>query len=378
LAILCFCDICFAQIISPVPVRSLHFQTFVSTVTKSHDRLYAVMDGQGVQVFDLTNPADPRPVQTRLPVARALDVVGSNVFLIDLNDNLQIYNAAEPANPQLLASLPIGSQAPAAAIVVVGDLAFVNRDNLIQVIDVSVPSQPTIRTTIGGTPTLPGIIVRSGDLIYTFANGAKGGLLKIINAQTPELLSELQTEAAAGIAVVGPAVYIDQSIYDCADPRHPTLKNQLPLEESFIRTDIRAAFVPGATNRVFLGYSYSVVEYDVSDPYAPKRLSLIRNTKGSDLLADGDFLYMPYGPYLIVFQISGQPATIPSLHIAEYGDARRVAWLKGFENFKLLNAPAPSGPWTLNTQVVSSNLFTFDYEVAVSTNESRIFYKLER
>jgi hypothetical protein len=132
--------------------------------------------------------------------------------------------------------------------------------------------------------------------------------------------------------------------------------------------------VPGATNRLFYCYAYSLVELDVSDPFSPKRLSFIRD-RGGDLLAAGDFLYMPYGGYVATFQIFGQTATF--LNISSYGDTHQIRWPKRFENFKLLSAPTPTGPWTLNNHPVFTNAFTFDYRVIIPSRDSGMFYKLE-
>jgi hypothetical protein len=111
------------------------------------------------------------------------------------------------------------------------------------------------------------------------------------------------------------------------------------------------------------------------EPFSPKLLSFIRD-RGGDLLAAGDFLYMPYGGYVATFQIFGETATIPFLNISSYGDTHQIRWPKRFNDFKLLSAPTPAGPWTVNNHTVFTNAFSFDYKVSLPNREAGMFYRL--
>jgi hypothetical protein len=350
-----------------------------SKLVKNGNRLFVQQDGDGIQILDITNPGNPVPIQTRLPKAVSMDVVGENVFLVDSQSNFQIYNAANPADPQLLGSLPIQSRS--FALAAVGHLAFIDDSNTLRIIDVSTPSAPRVRTNVGGAPFLwIDELTHVGDLVYAFGtlrtNIGYWGLLKIIDAQTGEVVSDVQTEAGShgAFSVAGSAVYINRSIYDCSDPRNPVRRGELPIQYVLIG---RAAFVPGTPNRLFVTTSNSIKEFDLSNPFSPLPLSSYPGW-GDGLLANGDFLYVTRFGSVATFRVFGEAPTIPSLNVSLFGDVHLIKWPKRFANYTLLNAPTPSGPWTRNDRAVLVSQADDDYEVFVPSRNSGAFYKLER
>jgi hypothetical protein len=384
-ALLSFCDICVAQQISPVPVAEwpeLHrgVTLFASRLKKSNDRLFVQPLNTGIQVLDISNPANPRPIPTRLPQAQAMDVVDSNVFLIDSEYNLKMYNASDPGNPQLFASLPLVPHWPAVAAA--GNLVFVTTNySTIQVIDISTPSSLIVRTNIGGALSSIQFLEHVGDFIYAFGplqtNVGYWSLLKIIDAQTAELVSEVLTPGSqANFCVAGSTVYLSESTYDCSDPKNPTLQAPLPYLSPSL-TKQQAVLVLGATNRLFVTSYAGVVEFDASEPYSPVVLS---QTRGScvGMVANGDFLYVARNDSVVTYQISGQPPAIPSLQISSFGDTHDIRWINRFGDLKLLTAPTPFGPWTLNSGAVLTNDYNYNAEVMIPGDGQAGFYRLQQ
>ncbi|HKS35643.1 MAG TPA: hypothetical protein VJW76_00535, partial [Verrucomicrobiae bacterium] len=110
---------------------------------------YLAAGGDGLKIYDVSNPLLPAPVATldTPGSAQGIAVSGNHVYLADYEGGFRIFNVANPASPSLVGSLPVISLAN--DVVVSGNFAFV-ADELdgFRVVNISNPAAPVLVTTL--------------------------------------------------------------------------------------------------------------------------------------------------------------------------------------------------------------------------------------
>jgi hypothetical protein len=358
----------------PKVLGALSFDPAAVKVKKSGSRLFVQRTGAGIQALDVTDPQAPREIPTRLPEALSIEVLGSTVYMLDHESSFKVFNVSDPSNPQLLGALALSGRS-SGNFAIAGGLAFVDVDNFLGVIDITTPSSMTVRTNVGPVSRWsPPKVFQAADLVYALGSPSTGTgmLLSVIDGRNAELLSQTKIEGYGGFGVVGSVVYIGRTIYDCSDPRTPTVKGQLPVYVG--------ATALGRNNRLYtftyIGTVNSLAVLDVTDPLSPKLLSTTPASPDNPV-ADGDFLYTTSSGYVTIFQTDGEVPTSASLNVTPFGETHRVSWPSRFQSFKLLTAPSPSGPWSPNTRAITTNYYSFENEVVVPSRGPAAFYRLE-
>jgi hypothetical protein len=200
--------------------------------------------------------------------SRDLFVAGNHVYLVDGDYGLQVFDITDPANPDSIGSY--NTSGFSSDVFVSGDHAFI-ADGLsgLQVIDVSDPTQPT---RVGGYDTAGysrGVTVE-GDYAYV-ADGEPGGQANLLvfdvsDPTRPSLAGTLPvTGLAIGTFVAGNYVYLaggpgGMQVIDIGDPRNPSHVDTYP-------TPTYARNVVVAAGRAFVATAESGLwVIDVSDP----------------------------------------------------------------------------------------------------------------
>jgi hypothetical protein len=206
--------------------------------------------------------------------SRDLFVTGNHVYLVDGDFGLQVFDITDPANPDSIANY--NTSGFSSDVFVSGDHAFI-ADGLfgLQVIDISDPSQPM---RVGGYDTAGysrGVTIE-GDYAYV-ADGEPGGQanLLVFDVSDPTLPSLAGTLPVPGLAigtfVYGDYVYLaggpgGMQVIDIGDPRNPSHVATYP-------TPTYARNVVVAAGRAFLATAESGLwVIDVSDPGNPVRI----------------------------------------------------------------------------------------------------------
>jgi hypothetical protein len=182
---------------------------------------YVTGGGGGLEVVDVSDPATPA-YQSRIDTngfARSLNIVGSLVYIANEAGGLQIVDITDPLSPTLQGKLTIPNLS-FSSVHVVDDLAYVaysvgpggpistpTTPNGLQIIDVSDPLSPTLRTIFDtGTATTDVQVV--GDYAYVTASN-KVLMLGVSDPDNPQLLDEITLAGESeGIYVQANRIYV--------------------------------------------------------------------------------------------------------------------------------------------------------------------------
>ena len=196
-----------------------------------------VVWGNSIATVDLSTPIAPTIVHSMTldsgAWSRSVAYVGSYAYVgaAVVNDGvLQVYNVSDPSNPIFVTS--VGTPGQASKVVVAGQRAYVadgwNRDLLIY--DVSNPASPTLLGTYNSPGDAHDVWVE-GNIAY-LAAGSSGGL-QIVDVSNPASPTQLGWYNSAGdarrLAVDGDTVYLAEgdrtgvSILDVSTPASPSL-----------------------------------------------------------------------------------------------------------------------------------------------------------
>jgi hypothetical protein len=162
---------------NPQRVGGYDTTRFAWGVAVSGNYAYVMAKWDGLQVIDVSNPANPRRVGGYPTASYAQDVAvsGSYAYVADRDAGLQVIDVSNPANPQRAGGY-YDSRADAVGVAVSGNYAYVgnvaSRFSLgLQVIDVSDPRQPRL---VGGNSAFDAFNVTvAGNKVFVTA-GVEG------------------------------------------------------------------------------------------------------------------------------------------------------------------------------------------------------------
>ncbi len=102
-------------------------------------------------IVNVSNPSDPIYVggYNTGDSAYGVDVIGTTVYLASDSNGMQIFDATDPANPELKGAYARESSPYAGRVSVDGDYAYVlNNSDVLQIVDIQNPATPTLRQTL--------------------------------------------------------------------------------------------------------------------------------------------------------------------------------------------------------------------------------------
>lgn len=116
------------------------------------DGAYAYTVGDSLQVFDVSDPADPQAMGAYNPGRRFFYsgvAAGDQQAYVLRGSTLKVFDVSRPAHPQLVGSVSVMSESDASAdsptdVVVQGSYAYVNGGKKLHVLDLSDPRRPRV------------------------------------------------------------------------------------------------------------------------------------------------------------------------------------------------------------------------------------------
>ncbi len=229
----------------------------------------------GLQIIDITNPANPAFVGSFVPADRSQGVAvsGDLAFVADTYAGLRIIDIEDPANPFLVGSYPTSGQAT--AVVVAGDLAFVtDYASSLLIIDIANPASPGLVATYNTGVGAKDVVV-DGDLAFVAVEVSGLQIIDITNPAAPAFVGSYNTPGfAQSIAVDGNLAYVADfgsglQIIDITDPATPTLVGTFDTPGS-----AKGVAVNG--DRAFVAdYGAGLQVIDISDPASPSLLETL-------------------------------------------------------------------------------------------------------
>jgi hypothetical protein len=177
-------------------------------VAVSGNYAYVADEAAGLQVIDVSNPANPQRVggYDTSGFAQSVAVSGNYAYVADYAAGLQVIDVSNPANPQRVGGYDTSGNA--SGVAVSGNYAYV-ADELdgLQVIDVSNPASPQ---RVGGYAAggfAYGVAV-SGNFAYLAYHTAGLHVIDVSNPVNPRRVGGNSTFAARDLIVAGNNVFV--------------------------------------------------------------------------------------------------------------------------------------------------------------------------
>ncbi|MDH6107236.1 hypothetical protein NWP22_15435, partial [Anabaenopsis tanganyikae CS-531] len=199
----------------------------------------------GLQIIDISNPANPARTGGYDTYGRALEVevVGNYAYVADYDGGLQIIDISDPANPTRIGGYDTSNN-QARGVQVVGNYAYVADSRLgLQIIDISNPASPTLTGRYRENWSDARDVAVVGN--YAYVAFEYGGLeiIDISNPANPNRTGGYNPPGNdRGVQVVGNYAYVATyfgglHIIDISNPANPTRTGA--YDTSGLATDVQ-------------------------------------------------------------------------------------------------------------------------------------------
>lgn len=194
------------------------------------DRLVVADRHSGLEIYDLANPGDPQLVGTSSALGDVWGVAvnGTHIYCGDGYGDFKVIDFSDPTTPILLGGVAIpGTNIFCRGVANSDSIAYLAAGYAgLQVIDASDPVNPVI---IGAYDS-PGdaiLVTIAGNLAFLGDSGGGLAIIDITDPTTPTFLSTVSA-GASGCAVSGNVLYVNAGpdgleIYDISNPSTPSL-----------------------------------------------------------------------------------------------------------------------------------------------------------
>jgi hypothetical protein len=199
---------------------------------------YAYVVGSGLQVIDISDPANPNPTivgSADTPgSAGDVDVLDNYAYVAD--GDLQVIDMSDPTNPIIVGSVDLGD---GGRVQVSGNYAYVAGDQSLQVIDISDPTNPIFLRSVDIYDEVGDFFILENYAYVTVGIICKWGcedqsflwVMDISDPSTdPPLVGSVETGGGA-VYVSGNYAYVGGlQVIDITDPTNPTIVGYVDME----------------------------------------------------------------------------------------------------------------------------------------------------
>jgi len=254
---------------------------------------YVADNDPGVQIFDISDPANPALVGTvDTPTdAWGVTVVDTQAYIVDRYAGLYVVDISNPANPTTLGTYD--TPGIAEYVTVAGTYAYVaDSYGGLHIIDVSDPTNPTLAATVADIGFVEGVAVADG---YAYAASEQVGvqMIDVSDPTNPTVVATYLTSGMTeGVTIAGSVLYVADGeaglhMLDVSDPTNPVLLGTYDSPGYARMTVVEA------------GYAYladrdgGLQVVDVSDPVNPTLVASYDTPDAAWRLAvQGDYVYI--------------------------------------------------------------------------------------
>ncbi len=256
--------------------------------------LYGAVNTGGLVIFDLSTVGSPALVGTleRPGAGRSVEVLGMRVYLGDDDPGLDIIDVSQATNPVLIGSYTTSGSGR--TVTVSGQTAYVGESGVgIEIVDITNPATPTLLGSYQGEGSSISVAFSGGVLYSTDIWGDGLLAIDVSDPADPELAGIFDTSGKAmaislsgGIAAVADGPW-GLRLIDVSEPATVPLLGGLVLPGRAYGLDLE-----GDTAYV-AAYRYGLQVVDVSDPGQPELLGSY-DTAGfaSDVVVVSDIAYV--------------------------------------------------------------------------------------
>ncbi|WKZ27142.1 MAG: hypothetical protein QY311_00050 [Candidatus Paceibacterota bacterium] len=233
---------------------------------------YMGMGGGRVQIFDISDPRNPRRLgNIASQTGISLTVQGRYLYVMD-GSGLSIYDVADPNTPRLTGSLSVGSTNT--GITVQGKFAYITAYSgaTMYVVNIANPTAPFL---VGSVATQANPFYIAVQDTYAYVTTGSGAL-QVIDISNPSAPAVIATASIGGsvrsLSVQGDYAYVvggtDMRVIDVSRPTNPSVVATTTTHTSanFITTQGRFAYVVNGTYATSGGNSRLSV-YDLGGAY---------------------------------------------------------------------------------------------------------------
>jgi PKD repeat protein/surface antigen len=250
----------------------------------------------GMQVIDVTDPASPSTVGSvfTLGIAYGVEAFADYAYITTLNADLYVLSIADPMNPVILGSENV--MYPAFDLAVGNGHAYVGAQYSFQVVDLTIPTSPTLVGTVNGTHEFRKVVLVDGYALVSDGQANRG--LQVIDISLPNAPSIVHTvtvgEGGLAVAQYGNYAYMTDKasrfhVVDISDPLNASIVGTTTLPENATCVDCLWPYVYASCK----GAGMQVV--DVSTPTSPEVIAEMRSSSAEGVVVSGGNAYLADG-----------------------------------------------------------------------------------
>ncbi len=231
-------------------------------------------NGSGIDIFDISNPANPALIANFDTTGQALAIAisGTRVYVADGGGGLQIIDISNPSTPNLLGIYNIDDISPQGVYAVGTTVYVVTGRNGLKIIDAGIPASPTLLGSYRTVGNATDIFV-VGSTAYIVEENIGFEIVDVSTPATPQMLSRIASTEASGVWVEGDIACFcvgefGFTLYNISNPARPQRLQGL----SSPATVVNNAQIVGS-NLYLTDDNRGLQIVDISDPNKPTRKS---------------------------------------------------------------------------------------------------------
>jgi len=245
--------------------------------------IYAyVVSGNVITVLDVSDPTAPQMIgelnSDQIGIVVALLYADNYLYVVDQGFGIRVINVSDPTNPAEVGQCERGGLIE--GIAMSGNLLIVSEgEGNISLFDITQPTSPRLANTVDVRSNGLDLAV-VGNYLYSVCGGDGLNVFEIGNDASLEQCAHVTLDNSANsIAIKGDLIFIASSrhageastdskleILDISDPIQPRITAQLMLAE-----DVWMNSVAVENNRAVVAGNYSLLfQVDISDPESPE------------------------------------------------------------------------------------------------------------
>ncbi len=282
-------------------------------VSTTSGKLTYVGSGYGLQIFDTSNPSDPKKigsVDTQFYV-RNIDVSDNIACVASGYNGLKIIDVGNPESPEIISELDIPGDSTRCVAISGKYVYTIDKTMGLYVVDISDPKNPEI---VGSEKSLEYVfnLTVSGDLAYVADVNLGLVIYDISDPEKPVVISSTKIEyGARGVAISENYAYVSGvglNVIDISDPTSPKIVSFVETPGCYANT---VAF--WGDNVYVANGSVGLHKIDISDPTKPTIETTVKVSGHLWHVAITDSL-----AYVVVDRVGVRPAEV-GIHIVDVG-----------------------------------------------------------